>query len=501
MEVVVDSQTLKLDLESIGIKGAALRHLRSLRFYVPRFYVLTSSFFESWAAVSGFEQKARFAADDITDTDELTREFERLLADVTFPESLDAQLRAALTDLEGQGSLRVVARPSRPYLSKIDSAQHLNLTSRDAVVRALAEIYREHFSAEAIEERLEKDLPVVHLKLPVIVQRFVVPDVTGLIMPYREEHGFFYIAAWKGFGFDMDFHRADHYLVNYRDLMLERFLNNTSGDVFFFSEEEGSITRTRILREEAREPFLDHDQIIEMCKLYTENESDLGGLALEFKIRGEDLSFVSLKDAKIVEKAEQALEDLRSGAVPEAPVRPPMDDARPADEPEREAGSAEKVEPEPAGPVAEPMPDASPIPAEEDALEEEATPPHARDRASHAVHDTPSAESSIEHTHDHRHEPRVAPPRAEPVEEPAPEEPEPIVHTREPSAPSVLAERESEAASAEPTAASAVSGSERASEDLAAALSRVIAKYVAINPDLERQLRLLESDLLDELRK
>ena len=59
MKIIQDSQSKQLDLESIGIKGAALRHLRSLRFYVPKFTVLTSEFFEGLAEASGFSQKAQ----------------------------------------------------------------------------------------------------------------------------------------------------------------------------------------------------------------------------------------------------------------------------------------------------------------------------------------------------------------------------------------------------------------------------------------------------------
>jgi phosphoenolpyruvate synthase/pyruvate phosphate dikinase len=321
MQIVKDSQSKQLDLESIGIKGAALRHLRSLRLYVPKFVVLTSEFFTTMAEKSGFAAKARFAVDNLSEPVEIAREFERLLASISVPDECARMLDEPLRDLAGQGPLRVVARASRPYMSKIDSAHHLNLTSKGEVLDAIVSIFKEHFSTGAIVERLEKDLPAVHLQLPIIVQVFVNPDVTGIIMPYRNRSGFYYITAWKGFGFELDFLTADHYLVNYRDLMLERFLNNTSGEMVFFEESSGSITRSKILHEEAKEPFLDHDQIIEMCKLYAEHAPDLGGLAIEFKIKGSDVSFISLKDAGILERAERALDELRSQprtSVPEA---------------------------------------------------------------------------------------------------------------------------------------------------------------------------------------
>ena len=439
MQIIKDSQSTQLDLESIGIKGAALRHLRSLRLYVPRFTILTSSYFADLAEKSGFASKARFAVENLSGTAEVAREFERLLAEFSVPHELSSVLDEPLRDLAGQGPLRVVARPSRPYMSKLDSEHHLNLTSKQEVLDAIVAIFKEHFSAPAISERVEKDLPIVHLQLPVILQVFVNPDVTGIIMPYRGRVGFYYLTAWKGFGFELDFHTSDHYLVNYRDLMLERFLNNTSGETVFFEESSGSISRTKILHEEAKEPFLDHDQIIEMCKLYAEHASDLGGLAIEFKIKGTDVSFISLKDAGILERAERALEELR--AAPD-PVAEDSTDAKvqtPGDEPESVA-VAESTE-SPADPHGE-------------------------------------AES----------EPPVDPPReAEPVNTPV--EPARSEEARvEPEAPEP----------AEPIVVPEVSHGE--SDENRAAVSRIIGKYIEINPSLERQFRLLEQDLLEALR-
>lgn len=425
MEIIKDSQSKQLDLESIGIKGAALRHLRSLRFYVPKFTILTSAFLEKVAEQAGFMQKAQFAVENITDHEELAREFARLIEPFTIPTSLESAFSEALRDLEGQGSLRIVARPSRPYMSKVDSAHHLNLTSKNAVIAALREIYQEHFSKAAIEERLSKDLPIIHLKLPVILQVFVKPDVTGIVLPYRSESGFFYITAWKGFGFELDFHKADHYLVNYRDLMLEKFLNNTSGDVIFFEEETSSITRTKILHEEAKKPFLDHDQIIEMCKLYSENASELGGLAIEFKIHGQDVSFISLKDANLLDKAESALEDLRTA--PKEPTVP---------EPELD----EPVEPEPVAHIEEP------------------------------VHPEPV--------------------RSEPSEPVRTSEPEPVVPERS------FADHHETTQDSDRDPGIEMSHS----SDEKHLVSKLIDKYIAINPSLERQFRLLEQDLLDALR-
>ncbi|MFT4308821.1 MAG: PEP/pyruvate-binding domain-containing protein [Candidatus Woesearchaeota archaeon] len=437
MHIVKDSQSAQLDLESIGIKGAALRHLRSLRLYVPRFTILTSSFFADLAEKSGFASKARFAVENLSGPSEVAREFERLLAEFSVPHELSSVLDEPLRDLAGQGPLRVVARPSRPYMSKIDSEHHLNLTSKGEVLDAIVAIFKEHFSAPAITERVEKDLEIVHLQLPLILQVFVNPDVTGIIMPYRERVGFYYLTAWKGFGFELDFHTSDHYLVNYRDLMLERFLNNTSGETVFFEESSGSISRTKILHEEAKEPFLDHDQIIEMCKLYAEHASDLGGLAIEFKIKGTDVSFISLKDAGILERAERALEELRSK--PPRGADPPATDAKVRDSEEEPVVVAESTE-SPTGPRAETEP-----------------------------------------------EPQVRPPAPEPPK--TPDEPARSEEARvEPEAPEP----------AEPIVVPEVSHGD--SDENRATVSRIIGKYIEINPSLERQFRLLEQDLLEALR-
>lgn len=447
MQIVKDSQSTQLDLESIGIKGAALRHLRSLRLYVPKFSVLTSGFFEALAEGSGFAQKARFAAENITDPQELAREFTRLVESVSVPAELDRSLDETLRDLSGQGSLRVVARPSRPYMSKLDSRHHLNLTSKAEVLEAIMSIFAEHFSQNAVVERVEKGLPAVHLKLPIILQVFVNPDVTGIIMPYRNRSSFYYITAWKGFGFELDFHIADHYLVNYRDLMLERFLNNTSGETMFFEESSGSISRTKIIHEEAKEPFLDHDQIIDLCKLYAEHASDLGGLAIEFKIKGKDLFFISLKDAALLDKAERALEDLRTApSKPEAEPEAPDEALQESDDAPREVPSHDDA------------------PAHEEVLS------------------TPSPEPDVPKE-------SVTESRQPEVDEPAPSRPEPID-------PSPVADD----LGSVPEVSHGSGDTPVKDSDEAQVISRIIAKYIEINPTLERQFRLLEQDLLDALR-
>ena len=400
MHIVKDSQSAQLDLESIGIKGAALRHLRSLRLYVPRFTILTSSFFTDLAEKSGFASKARFAVENLSEPHQIAREFDRLIASVSFPQELNAALDEPLRDLAGQGPLRVVARPSRPYMSKLDSQHHLNLSSKNDVLEAIVSIFKEHFSSEAVIERVEKDLPVVHLQLPIILQVFVNPDVTGIIMPYRERVGFYYLTAWKGFGFELDFHTSDHYLVNYRDLMLERFLNNTSGETVFFEESSGSITRTKILHEEAKEPFLDHDQIIEMCKLYAEHASDLGGLAIEFKIKGTDVFFVSLKDANILDRAERALEELRTAPTPEAGERRDEPEAPMPEPSEDEPETRVQDEPRHEHPAADEVPiERAPEPLEDEAqLEPTASEPFAVPEVSHGSDETLDARAVVSRT-------------------------------------------------------------------------------------------------------
>ncbi len=301
-------------LEEIGIKAAALNHMKKLNLNVPEYVIISSKFSEDY--FSSIKEKINFILQEFDDVEEISRRIQKIIDETEIMPSLIQQLQIAIDELKKfnienvEGKLRLVLRSSKPYISGLDSKVFFNVQNVLELEKNIREIFKEHFSVNAINERKSKEQPLLHFNIPLILQKMIIPDVTGIIFPIPERENFYYIVAWKGFGYEMDFFNADHYVVNHKDLLLEKLLNNKPGKIVFFDESADSITVREVLYEEENEPFLTQDQIIDLCEVYSLNKDNLGGLALEFKVKNNVLYFISMKDSKIYHKAKEALEEL-----------------------------------------------------------------------------------------------------------------------------------------------------------------------------------------------
>ena len=301
-------------LEEIGIKAAALNHMKKLNLNVPEYVIISSKFSEDY--FSSIKEKINFILQEFDDVEEISRRIQKIIDENEIMPSLIQQLQVAIDELKKfnienvEGKLRLVLRTSKPYISGLDSKVFFNVQNVLELEKNIREIFKEHFSVNAINERKSKEQPLLHFNIPLILQKMIIPDVTGIIFPIPDRENFYYIVAWKGFGYDMDFFSADHYVVNHKDLLLEKLLNNKPGKLVFFDESADSITVREVLYEEENEPFLTQEQIIDLCEVYSLNKENLGGLALEFKVKNNVLYFISMKDSKIYHKAKEALEEL-----------------------------------------------------------------------------------------------------------------------------------------------------------------------------------------------
>ena len=314
--MIITSGDDKAGLDEIGIKTAALNHMRKLSLPVPDYRVLSAAFFEAYAHESGFLKKAEFVKDELSDTKDIADELRKIIADTPFPQRLVAMITETVKDLKNElldtlsSPMTFSVRASQPYVSALNSPVAQHVSSITDIERGARAIYAHHFSKEALDERLEKGLPLLHTKIAVIVQVFVKPDVSGIIVPIPDRAETYAIAAWKGFGHHLDFHIADHYIVRHHDRVMEKFLNNKRGEMFFFDETQSSVTRTSIAHTEAEQPFLNHDQIIDLVRIYAERADELGGLGIEFCVHDDKIAFITLKDERILNAMQAAMDDL-----------------------------------------------------------------------------------------------------------------------------------------------------------------------------------------------
>ncbi len=305
-------------LEDIGIKAAALNHMKKLNLNVPEYVIISSKFSEKY--FSSFKDKIDFILQEFSDVSEISKRILKLIEENEIQPFLIQELQKAIDILKKfnidnvEGKLRLVLRNSKTYISGLDSRVFFNLQNVLDLEKNVRELFKDHFSEESINERKNKDLPLLHFNIPVILQKMIIPDYTGIIFPIPERKDYYYIVAWHGFGHDLNFLDADHYIVNHKDLLLEKLLNNKPGRIVFFDDTADSITVREVLHEEEFEPFLSQDQIIDLSEIYSLNKDNLGGLALEFKIKNNILYFISMKDNKIYHKAVEALKNLEEKA-------------------------------------------------------------------------------------------------------------------------------------------------------------------------------------------
>ncbi|MFT4309163.1 MAG: PEP/pyruvate-binding domain-containing protein [Candidatus Woesearchaeota archaeon] len=325
---IVNPAKDNLSLEDTGIKAAALGHMVRIGLPVPPFRVLSTAFFERHAEDIGLRDKISFLREEIKDNREIAKHVSKIIIESHLSESLVGELSSAIEQLKNEGIERIdksssyVIRITKPYLSTKDSRVRLHLQGLKDIERAIIDSFADYYSEASIEERVSKGIDAFSFKVPLIIQEFVKPDVTGIIMSMgKDSPDQYYIVAWKGFGFEMNFHFCDHYVVDYKDMLLKRFLNNKTGDVMFFDESKNSVTRTRIVHTEASLPFLSHNDIVGLCEIYSKHKDNLGGLGIEFKIRKGVIIMVSLKDESVLTKASNALEDLKEIATKKDAVK------------------------------------------------------------------------------------------------------------------------------------------------------------------------------------
>ena len=462
MVYVVHPNTANLSLEETGIKAAALGHMERIGLPVPPFRVLAAGFFEEHAQDIGLQEKLDFLREEITDSREIGRHISKLLLDSRLKESLVEEVASAVEQIRNSTvdrmdmSMSFAVRMSKSYLSTQDSKIMLHLQGVREIEDAIIASFSEHFSEAAMDERISKGIDALSMKIPLIIQQFVKPDVTGIVMPMPKEFpDHYYIVAWKGFGFEMNFHFCDHYVVSHKDLMLRRFLNNKTGEVVFFDETKNSITKTKILHTEASLPFLSHNDIVGLCDIYSKHKDNLGGLGLEFKIRKGRILMISLKDESCRARAESALEDLKEMASKQDIVQEAMPDKEEAlEEPETlsSAYSEDTVVASDDSPI-------EGVPVQED-------------------EDAPSKDEFV---------------RANEI---------PEGHHKtisEEVSENVMAHMSIEASSDDALIVDDDDLSSDSSRDLMAHIDSICEKYIAINPSLEKVIRMLQDDIKDSI--
>ncbi len=207
------------DLDAAGGKGASLgemiRHLGALGIRVPGGFTTTALAYRAHLAQNGLAARIdeRLAGLDIEDTAALSaagREIREWIAATPFPAEVQAAITAAWAAFcEREGAPPVVAVRSSATAEDLPTASFagqqetfLNVSGRDAVLRAIGQVFASLYNDRAIAYRVHHGFAHADVALAAIVQRMVRSDLgaSGVVFTLDTESGFSNVvlitAAW-----------------------------------------------------------------------------------------------------------------------------------------------------------------------------------------------------------------------------------------------------------------------------------------------------------------
>ncbi|MFZ9061931.1 MAG: PEP/pyruvate-binding domain-containing protein, partial [Steroidobacteraceae bacterium] len=205
------------DVESVGGKNASIgemiANLASLGVRVPGGFATTAEAYRSFLASNGLAGRIEeaLAGLDVEDVERLAEVGARIrgwIMDTPFPAALQADFEAAFTAMDGGRDIAVAVRSSATAEDLPDASfagqqeTFLNVQGREAVLRAMHEVYASLFNDRAIAYRAHHGFDHGQVAISVGVQHMVRSDLgaSGVMFTLDTESGFrdavFVTASW-----------------------------------------------------------------------------------------------------------------------------------------------------------------------------------------------------------------------------------------------------------------------------------------------------------------
>ncbi|MGA0103862.1 MAG: phosphoenolpyruvate synthase [Steroidobacteraceae bacterium] len=205
------------DVESVGGKNASIgemiANLASLGVRVPGGFATTAEAYRSFLASNNLAGRIEeaLAGLDVEDVERLSEVGARIrgwIMDTPFPAALQADFEAAFTAMDGGRDIAVAVRSSATAEDLPDASfagqqeTFLNVQGREAVLRAMHEVYASLFNDRAIAYRAHHGFDHGQVAISVGVQHMVRSDLgaSGVMFTLDTESGFrdavFVTASW-----------------------------------------------------------------------------------------------------------------------------------------------------------------------------------------------------------------------------------------------------------------------------------------------------------------
>ena len=208
------------DVETVGGKNASLGEmigqLAGLGVHVPGGFATTAQAFRDFLAQGGLAERiagllAGLNIDDVTKLAATGSEIRRAIMATAFPAALDAAVSSALERMSGGKSISVAVRSSAtaedlPEASFAGQQEtFLNVQGKDAVLRAMHEVFASLFNDRAIAYRVHQGFDHAAVALSAGVQHMVRSDLgaAGVMFTLDTDSGFrevVFITASYGLG-------------------------------------------------------------------------------------------------------------------------------------------------------------------------------------------------------------------------------------------------------------------------------------------------------------
>jgi pyruvate,water dikinase len=265
----------RVDIDFAGGKGANLGELTRAGFTVPPGFVVGAPAYALFVTQGELRDRiaARLADVDVDDAAALQRaadEVRALVAEEPIPEEVERELRAALSDLVGDGDAAVAVRSSATA-EDTEAASFagmnetfLNVRGADAVVDAVRRCWASLFGARTVFYRAKRGFGQAEMDIAVIVQRQLEVDRAGVMFTIDPSTGasdHLVIEGAFGLGEAVVSGRVspDRYVVDKATLAVRaREIHPKTAEIV--SRAEGGTVVREVGGEEAMRPTLTDDE-------------------------------------------------------------------------------------------------------------------------------------------------------------------------------------------------------------------------------------------------
>lgn len=287
--VVGLEQVRATDLPLVGGKAANLGELTAAGFQVPPGFCVTTAAFDCFMAAypkqqSLLQRLATLSPDDLESVRHLGAEVRRELHETPIPPSLAAAVVAAWRALGDEYAYAVRSsataedQPDSSFAGQQDT--YLNVRGEADLLASVRNCWASLFTDRAILYRLQRRVDNQHVRIAVVVQRMVEPQVAGILFtadPVTNQRDLLSIDASFGLGEALvsGLVSADLYQVDKRQMQIVK-RQVADKQLQILASPRGGVRQEALAADQRQQAALRDDQILALARIGTKIEQHYG---------------------------------------------------------------------------------------------------------------------------------------------------------------------------------------------------------------------------------